>query len=617
MTTDYNSLRQEIDSVSEKVAELESKVKKNDVDTTTSIEDMLVAIKTIAYNQTVLESKFEDILKNQMNTDVLVNTISSRLDRIAKIIPTAGNNGTRSSTSSTSTYTNSNSSGVQTRASSSRRVSTSNSATVTNNQAPAVPVKRGPGRPRKDGTYGGVSKTASSANSSASNSNTSNLTALKKTPNEAELPLGGRTRLPNNVPQVSKSKRYFVNPTDSPPQKTTATTHNRPGRPPTKTEAKTVAPGENPPVKRKRGRPPKKRPAVAIAAAARKESKSELGSQIKTEDKETNGRSISDKSLSSSANESADGIITRFRRKRRYEQDDDNEEEKSSKIKREDEDVDEEEDEVDVEVEDEDVSVIENDDNSTEENEDGESQITDNLYSKEDLDKRIKAFKFGKKGPFWMGSRMTRLERIEFLKNSTRWNSHTEGTRKALAMALELESNADDDNISLSEKMLELVDKYENENDDDYHRNINRDVNVDSDDTTSYENTSDRLVRAAQQVTDNLAARFSKTNASNTEIKEVKKDLPRDDNTNKGIAMNPVHEDASNNTPTHGLPSHSNDEGPKVPIISKDLSQGPNNMAQLTDQNNQPAGVDTINEKKDKSDADANNVISNHLATST
>lgn len=40
-------------------------------------------------------------------------------------------------------------------------------------------------------------------------------------------------------------------------------------------------------------------------------------------------------------------------------------------------------------------------------------------------------------------------------------------------------------------------------------------------------------------------------------------------------------------------------------------------MAQLTDQNNQPAGVDTINEKKDKSDADANNVISNHLATST
>lgn len=63
MTTDYNSLRQEIDSVSEKVAELESKVKKNDVDTTTSIEDMLVAIKTIAYNQTVLESKFEDILK--------------------------------------------------------------------------------------------------------------------------------------------------------------------------------------------------------------------------------------------------------------------------------------------------------------------------------------------------------------------------------------------------------------------------------------------------------------------------------------------------------------------------------------------------------------------------
>lgn len=121
---------------------------------------------------------------------------------------------------------------------------------------------------------------------------------------------------------------------------------------------------------------------------------------------------------------------------------------------------------------------------------------------------------------------MTRLERIEFLKNSTRWNSHTEGTRKALAMALELESNADDDNISLSEKMLELVDKYENENDDDYHRNINRDVNVDSDDTTSYENTSDRLVRAAQQVTDNLAARFSKTNASNTEIKEVKRICP-------------------------------------------------------------------------------------------
>lgn len=113
MTTDYNSLRQEIDSVSEKVAELESKVKKNDVDTTTSIEDMLVAIKTIAYNQTVLESKFEDILKNQMNTDVLVNTISSRLDRIAKTIPTAGNNGTRSSTSSTSTYTNSNSSGCK------------------------------------------------------------------------------------------------------------------------------------------------------------------------------------------------------------------------------------------------------------------------------------------------------------------------------------------------------------------------------------------------------------------------------------------------------------------------------------------------------------------------
>lgn len=202
-----NAMAQEVGTISGEIKSLEKLFLSRDSTTTASIEQLFKTLKTLSHNQTVLENKLDDALKNQLNTDVMINGMNTRINQL--------------STSLTSLSKNV-SAGLQVAG------SHNDSQNLGNNAAsqPRPPsVRRGPGRPRKDGTVG---RTSDAGNK------------IQVNPVKVSLPTG--------AVQVSKSRRYFVDPSVSSENLT-----------PIKTEPTGKKSVPAIPVKRKRGRPPKKR----------------------------------------------------------------------------------------------------------------------------------------------------------------------------------------------------------------------------------------------------------------------------------------------------------------------------------------------------------------------
>lgn len=228
-----NVLSKEVGTISEEIKNLERMFVSRDNTTTASIEQLFATLKTLSHNQTVLENKVDDALKNQLNTDVMVNSINARMNHLSsallnlsKAVPSGSQGGT---------------------------MNDSQSSNSTGNQSRPPSVRRGPGRPRKDGSVGRAGDTSNGK--------------IQVNPVKVSLPTG--------AVQVSKSKRYFVDPSASPESVSAV-----------KTEASAKKEVPAIPVKRKRGRPPKKRTVEAVIVNHQNASNANEEQAAKTEEEE-------------------------------------------------------------------------------------------------------------------------------------------------------------------------------------------------------------------------------------------------------------------------------------------------------------------------------------------
>ncbi|CCF60575.1 hypothetical protein KAFR_0K02210 [Kazachstania africana CBS 2517] len=207
-SVNLSDLQKDLSKINSDYTELQSLILSKDSITTHSIENLFDSLKIISHNQSVLENKLEDALKNQMNTDLLVNNINDRLNTISTALLKNKN----SHTLSDHTFD------LPTSSSSSNR--------------------RGPGRPRKENFFSATGNNIINSNNSNHNSNNNNnIQPLK-------------VSLPTGSVQISKSKRYFVDPltnvkSNSPSSVDSSVVPSSAGNPATS--------------KKRRGRPPKKR----------------------------------------------------------------------------------------------------------------------------------------------------------------------------------------------------------------------------------------------------------------------------------------------------------------------------------------------------------------------
>ena len=190
-----------------------------------SMKDIFDMLKILSYNQTVLENRLEDALKNQMNTDILVNSINERLNALSmkfQALPT------QSSTTVTQQRPLPSEPHHPVTRSLSNDKSKSKSKdnvpiTTTTTTASSLPVtKRGPGRPRKHPLPATTTATEptqrpelvsfvrdklkTKEEKSKENSNNNSSSTMVS-------PV--YTSLPMNATHIAKSKRYFVNPLNS------------------------------------------------------------------------------------------------------------------------------------------------------------------------------------------------------------------------------------------------------------------------------------------------------------------------------------------------------------------------------------------------------------------
>ena len=194
-------IQEEVKSSSDQIKQLEELLLSRDTSVTNSLEELFNTLKTVSYNQTVLENKIEDALKNQMNTDNMVNRLTKKLEKLSETINISKYPIPKPICSIvTNKYS-------------------SSAGNLTSDAS-----RRGPGRPRKDGSP-----------------------AMFDKPNSE---LSSKLLLPVGSIQISKSKRYFIDPK----------VKNEPLNPVVKLNkslsSSNISTNNE---KRKRGRPPKKR----------------------------------------------------------------------------------------------------------------------------------------------------------------------------------------------------------------------------------------------------------------------------------------------------------------------------------------------------------------------
>ena len=212
-------------------------------------------------------------MKNQVNTDILVNNLNERLNKLSTMLQ------------NTSKVNHSN-------------LLIENSSNNTSSQHNTSSSRRGPGRPRKDASTSTMNKLVSNAAS----------VNLKSASNQGAPFSPVNITLPTAVVQTSKSKRYFVEPSTkqeslllsapsssrddadmsltSVPQRTN--NENGKERPSTANSSSItptpVTPNNLIQIKRKRGRPPKKRTVeTMISNSTDTIDKSDASNRIKNE----------------------------------------------------------------------------------------------------------------------------------------------------------------------------------------------------------------------------------------------------------------------------------------------------------------------------------------------
>lgn len=230
-------MEEEVNISAQKYHKLEELLLSRDTTMTTSMQDMFTTLKTLSHNQAILENKLDDALKNQMNTDVLVNSINDRLNRLTSSVSSLSRKTPSTSTSLIDTNNISSSNNKSANTIDGQPLLLSHS--IENSSSRPTSVRRGPGRPRKDGSAGRVSDNIAQNNGGHVNQ--------------------VKVSLPTGAVQVSKSKRYFIDPSTSSDhihqlKSDSSIQHKINGLsplPPSNTNKN--------PAKRKRGRPPKKR----------------------------------------------------------------------------------------------------------------------------------------------------------------------------------------------------------------------------------------------------------------------------------------------------------------------------------------------------------------------
>ena len=197
------SIQKDIIDVRKQYNELESLIASHLKNNNHSLNHFMKTLKTISYNQNVLENKLEDLMKNQMNTDILVNNMNQRLNFISTLFNNK-NLLKKISSNKDSVYIPSSSNNYN----ETTNISKNNSNIVVNSLN--TPLKRGPGRPRKDQTK----STNNNKNNNNTNTNTTTGNNLEITQINNDLS-AVNVSLPTGDIQISKSKRYFIDPLDS------------------------------------------------------------------------------------------------------------------------------------------------------------------------------------------------------------------------------------------------------------------------------------------------------------------------------------------------------------------------------------------------------------------
>ncbi|CAI4058824.1 hypothetical protein SKDZ_04G5100 [Saccharomyces kudriavzevii ZP591] len=268
-----NALEKDIEEISKKCNDLKSALLTKETSLTDSAQDLFNSLKVLSHNQSVLENKLDDVMKNQVNTDILVNNMNERLNKLSTLLQnTSKSNNSNIFIENPSHYTNS-------------QHNTSSSS------------RRGPGRPRKDTSSSTMNKLISNV-ASANPKSSSNHNTLSPV----------NVSLPTAVVQTSKSKRYFVEPStkeDSllltapsssrddaeitlpsiPPRTNSENGKEQPSTANSSSMTPTpVTPNNLIQIKRKRGRPPKKRTVeTMLSNSTDTMDKSDASSRIKNE----------------------------------------------------------------------------------------------------------------------------------------------------------------------------------------------------------------------------------------------------------------------------------------------------------------------------------------------
>lgn len=267
------ALKEGMDKVTKQCNDLKTALLSKDTSLTDSVQDLFNSLKVLSHNQSVLENKLDDVMKNQVNTDILVNNLNERLNKLSTMLQ------------NTSKVNHSN-------------LLIENSSNNTSSQHNTSSSRRGPGRPRKDASTSTMNKLVSNAAS----------VNLKSASNQGAPLSPVNITLPTAVVQTSKSKRYFVEPSTkqeslllsapsssrddadmsltSVPQRTN--NENGKERPSTANSSSItptpVTPNNLIQIKRKRGRPPKKRTVeTMISNSTDTIDKSDASNRIKNE----------------------------------------------------------------------------------------------------------------------------------------------------------------------------------------------------------------------------------------------------------------------------------------------------------------------------------------------
>ncbi|CCH58102.1 hypothetical protein TBLA_0A03020 [Henningerozyma blattae CBS 6284] len=247
------TLTSDIIILSKNFNEFKKTMVSKDVEQLSTMEDFFKSLQKLTHNQSVLENKLHDALKNQINTDNLVNSLNYKLSNLTNKFALL--NEKINSEGLSSILNSNNTTSHQSAVSSHTQINDSHISTSSHGHH-HTSSKRGPGRPRKDGQSPHARNNIinNNNNNNSNNINTSNYSDYSNSKNS--LPLG-------NV-NTPKSKRYFFDPLAKNDDSANSSnglhnikqehTHSS-----ITSNKSSSGPPSSAPIKKRRGRPPKKR----------------------------------------------------------------------------------------------------------------------------------------------------------------------------------------------------------------------------------------------------------------------------------------------------------------------------------------------------------------------